>query len=126
MNAVPYPICTALIITWVLAVGLGGCGKTAEEPLPISGPTMGTYYDIKIAQTSAGISTLGIQQGVEGGAGQGRSGDFDLGSVLGAFAPELQPQHGLDTHLREAAIGHHLHRSVGHSRLSDLLLEAAP
>jgi FAD:protein FMN transferase len=65
MNVVPSAIAIALGLTLTMAVGLGGCSKTAEEPLHISGPTMGTYYDVKIAQTPPGTPAESIQRGIE-------------------------------------------------------------
>jgi FAD:protein FMN transferase len=65
MKAAPSSITPVLALMLAIAAGLGGCGKMPEEPLHLSGPTMGTYYDVKIAQYPAGIPDESIQRGIE-------------------------------------------------------------
>lgn len=56
----------ALVVCGLLALSLGGCGKPAEPLIQIDGPTMGTYYSVKIARPPAGMTAESIQPEVLG------------------------------------------------------------
>ncbi len=49
----------------LLVLGLAGCGEPGDKALEISGPTMGTYYSVKVARPPAGLTTETLQAGVE-------------------------------------------------------------
>jgi FAD:protein FMN transferase len=59
--AAPAPIIDLVrASTWHLALALllilSGCTKRAAPMIELSGPTMGTYYSVKIARPPAGLS----------------------------------------------------------------------
>lgn len=44
---------------------LSGCGRPVDPPLEIQGPTMGTYYAVKVARPPAGLDIQTLQTGIE-------------------------------------------------------------
>jgi FAD:protein FMN transferase len=45
----------------VLAIALAGCGERADTLVELDGPTMGTYYSVKVARPPAGMSAETLQ-----------------------------------------------------------------
>ena len=50
---------------WLFALTVGGCGLDADPQIEIQGPTMGTYYAVKVARPPAGLDAKGLQTGIE-------------------------------------------------------------
>lgn len=48
-----------------LALLIAGCGSDREPTVELKGPTMGTYYAVKIPRPPAGLSERDLQAGVE-------------------------------------------------------------
>lgn len=46
-------------------MALGGCGNRPETLLELSGPTMGTYYQVKVTNPPAGVTRESLQSGVD-------------------------------------------------------------
>ncbi|MEY6432741.1 FAD:protein FMN transferase [Thioalkalicoccus limnaeus] len=61
------PGSAALLGSWLLiVVALIGCGPpTDQESIQISGPTMGTYYVVQVADPPAGLTAHELKQAVE-------------------------------------------------------------
>lgn len=54
------------VAVWgVLALMLSGCEQRPDPVLEINGPTMGTYYSVKIARPPEGLKVEGLQPKVE-------------------------------------------------------------
>jgi FAD:protein FMN transferase len=56
---------TVVSLMSILCAALAGCGERSAEVLDFSGPTMGTYYSVKVARPPDGPSPRGLQKGVE-------------------------------------------------------------
>jgi FAD:protein FMN transferase len=57
---VPFPV---LVVPGALL--LAGCGERAASSIEIEGPTMGTYYSVKVARPSVGMTTDALKRAVE-------------------------------------------------------------
>jgi FAD:protein FMN transferase len=57
----------SLILGWLvlLCSALAACGPTPAPQIEITGPTMGTYYAVKVVQPAAGLDTAALRAGVE-------------------------------------------------------------
>jgi thiamine biosynthesis lipoprotein len=55
-----------LLVRLLLCALIAGCGDRSGKTLELSGPTMGTYYSVKVARLPAGLSGEALQQGVTG------------------------------------------------------------
>ena len=44
---------------------LFGCGRPADPQLEVTGPTMGTYYAVKVARPPAGLDAAALKTGIE-------------------------------------------------------------
>ncbi len=53
------------LATLVACVLLAACGAPADPQLEVTGPTMGTYYTVKVARPPAGLDAATLQAGVE-------------------------------------------------------------
>lgn len=58
------PAIAFVLLGWLVAV-LGGCGERSDTLLELSGPTMGTYYQVKVANPPAGVTQASLQSGVD-------------------------------------------------------------
>ncbi len=76
-----FPLTRALIVPAVLA--MGGCGEKAKPLLEIGGPTMGTYYSVKVVDPPKGITQEALRQGVERTLAQ-------VISLISTYAPSSQ------------------------------------
>ncbi len=58
--------CHAPTVGW-LAIGalLAACGAAPDPQLEVTGPTMGTYYAVKVARPPAGLTAERLQAGME-------------------------------------------------------------
>lgn len=52
---------------WALlaALALVGCGQGPDPGIDLSGPTMGTYYSVKVPRPPVGVSAEGLRAGLE-------------------------------------------------------------
>jgi thiamine biosynthesis lipoprotein len=55
----------AALFGWLSALTVGGCGLDADPQIEIQGPTMGTYFAVKVARPPAGLDAKGLQTGIE-------------------------------------------------------------
>lgn len=49
----------------LLALTVGGCGLDVDPQIEVQGPTMGTYYAVKVARPPAGLDAKSLQAGIE-------------------------------------------------------------
>lgn len=59
-----------LAVTLAAALALGACGGRQDPLIEFSGPTMGTYYSVKIARPPAGTDAAALQSAVVGALDQ--------------------------------------------------------
>ncbi len=59
------PLARALVAL-IAALAIAGCAKRAEPVLEIAGPTMGTYYSVKVVRPPDGTSEQALRKGIEG------------------------------------------------------------
>ena len=54
-----------LLITALLLAPLSGCGQRPAAMIELDGPTMGTYYSVKVARPPEGLTESDLRQAVE-------------------------------------------------------------
>jgi len=66
------------------ALALAGCGLDPDPVVELKGPTMGTYYSVKVPRPPAGLDVKDLQIGVEAALAQvvGEISTYDPGSEL--------------------------------------------
>lgn len=57
--------CLVLPAIALFGLALSGCGERSDPMIEVTGPTMGTYYWVKVARPPAGVSAESLQPGLE-------------------------------------------------------------
>ena len=65
--------CPRGALAGALASCSAGCGRPADPVIEVTGPTMGTYYAVKVPRPPAGLDARGAAGRDRGGPGGGRS-----------------------------------------------------
>ena len=57
---------SSVVLSTLLGLSIAGCGLDPDPIIEIKGPTMGTYYAVKIPRPPAGLDAQDIRKGVQG------------------------------------------------------------
>lgn len=79
------------VLAWLLlCIGASiaiGCDRRGAEQIEISGPTMGTFYSVKVAQPPPGVTAEALKEGIEAALDRviDEISTYDPGSELSRF-----------------------------------------